>query len=351
MDTKENTEALCLFAQEFVQKHNAFFSLKQSAGQAAEQITGQSTVLQDFLAIPTDLDFPVYVFDTISSTLDKAHELSKEKEMRAFTTLVCQKQLAGRGQLRRKWESLENNLYTAIFLPNAYPFNTEAAAPAFGAIVAHALEKLGFCVELKWPNDIVQKKDNGYEKVGGILLEERNHCLVAGMGMNLFSSPQNELLRDNFFISAGKLQNFSASTVQKGFFNYFNNSLLNRVQENAANNGQPIDNIDKIDKFFVNLGFCFALVKEINLWYKKDLLSYNKTTWNTLCKKYLAFLGETVRVKQALVKEALVKDDLAKGTFYSGDIVGQIVGLGEEGELILSSENGLISIVGGSITK
>lgn len=329
-----NTEALCFFEQKFAQKHNAFFSLKQTEKQ------------EDFLVVPIDLDFPVYVFDTISSTLDKAHELSKEKKMHAFTTIICQKQFAGRGQLRRKWESLENNLYTAIFLPNSYPFNTEAAAPAFGAIVAHVLEKLGFCVELKWPNDIVQKKDNGYEKVGGILLEERNHCLAAGMGINLFSSPQNELLRDNFFISAGKLQNFSAITAQKEFFNYFNNSLLNRAQENAVNKCQPIDNIEKIDKFFVNLGFCFALVKEINLWYKKNLLSYNKTTWNTLYKKYLAFLGDTVRVK-----EALVKDDLVKGSFYSGDIVGQIVGLGEEGELILSSENGLISIVGGSITK
>lgn len=350
MDTKTTTKALCFFAQEFVQKHNAFFSLKQNSGLATEQaigqITEQCTVPQEFWAISTDLDFPMYVFDTITSTLDKAHELSKEKEMHAFTTLICQKQLAGRGQLRRKWESLENNLYTAVFLPNFYPFNTEAAAPAFGGMVAHALEKLGFSVELKWPNDIVQKTENGYEKVGGILLEERNHCLVAGMGINLFSSPQNELLRDNFFISAGKLQNFSAVTTQKKFLNYFNNSLLDWAQENAANKNQPIDNIEKIDKFFVNLGFCFALVKEINLWYKKDLLSYNKTTWNTLCKKYLAFLGDSVRVK-----EALVKDDLVKGTSYSGDIVGQIVGLGEEGELILSSENGLISIVGGSITK
>lgn len=334
MDTKNKTKALCFFEQEFAQKHNAFFSLKQTEKQ------------QDFLTVPTNLGYDVYVFDTITSTLDKAHDLSKQGGMHAFTTIVCEKQLSARGQLRRKWESLENNLYTAIFLPDAYPFNTEAAAPAFGGVVACALEKLGFCVELKWPNDIVQKTDNGYEKVGGILLEERNNALVAGMGINVFSAPHNHLLRDNFFISAGQLKNFTDKARQKEFFNYFNNSLLGEDGKNTENNSQPADNIQEIDKIFVNLGFCFALVKEINLWYKKDLLSYNKTTWNVLCKKYLAFLGDTVRVKEALVKDAFVKD-----SFRSGDVVGQIVGLGEEGELILSSENGLTYIVGGSITK
>lgn len=333
MDTQKNTKALCFFEREFAQKHNAFFSLMQEKEQDAQQ--------QDFLICPTNLANDTYVFDTITSTLDKAHELSERREMHAFTTLVCQKQLHGRGQLRRKWESLHNNLYTAIFLPNSYPFNTEAAAPAFGAMVAQALEKLGFGVELKWPNDLVQKNTAGYEKVGGILLEERNNFLVAGMGINVFSAPDNNVLRENFYIPAGILKGYSSNTKQKEFLTYFYNSLLGNIGKNWENACQPTDNIEEVDKFFINLGFCFALVKEINLWYKKYLISYNKTAWNTLCKKYLAFLGDTVCVKDALVK----------GSFYSGDIVGQIIGLGEEGELMLSSENGLIYIVGGSITK
>lgn len=333
MDTQKNTKALCFFEQGFVQKHNAFFSLKEAQEQGTEQ--------EIFWAVPTNLASDVYVFDSITSTLDKAHELSGQRQMHVLTTLICQNQLSGRGQLRRKWESLQNNLYTAIFLPNAYPFNTEAAAPAFGAVVAQALEKLGFCVELKWPNDLVQKSGHGYEKVGGILLEERNGFLVAGMGINVFSAPNKDLLRENFYIPAGVLKNFSAAVMQKEFLNYFYNSLLGGLGKNTGNICQPIDNTEEADKFFINLGFCFALVKEINLWYKKYLLSYNKTMWNTVCKTYLAFLGDTVCVKDALVK----------GTFYSGDIVGQIIGLGEEGELILSSENGLVYIVGGSITK
>lgn len=333
MDTQKNTQALCFFEQEFVKKHNAFFSLKNCDRQG------------DFWAVPSNLDYDVYVFDTITSTLDKAHELSKEREMHAFTTFICQKQLCGRGQLRRKWESLQDNLYTAIVLPDAYPFNTEAAAPAFGAITANALERLGFAVELKWPNDVVQKTENGYEKVGGILLEERNNSLVAGMGINVFSAPPNELLRENFLISAGKLKNFSMPDRQREFYNNFNNSLFGGAQKNAEKSFQHADKIEEVDKIFINLGFCFALVKEINIWYKKNLISYNNMTWNTLCKKYLAFLGETVCIKDALVRDSFYSGDIAS------DIVGQIVGLGEEGELLLSSENGLMYIVGGSITK
>lgn len=329
MDTQKNTQALCFFEQEFTKKHNAFFSLKDCDTQG------------NFCVVPLNLAHDVYVFDTITSTLDMAHELSREREMHAFTTIVCQKQLSGRGQLRRKWESLQNNLYTAIVLPNSYPFNTEAAAPAFGAMVAYALEKLGFAVELKWPNDIVQKTENGYEKVGGILLEERNNVLVAGMGINLFSAPPNDVLRENFYISAGKLQNFNLPDRQKEFYNNFNNSLLGSVQKNSKNTLQHTDKIEEVDKIYINLGFCFALVKEINIWYKKNQISYNSTAWNILSKKYFAFLGDTVCIKDALVKDS----------FSSGDIVGQIVGLGEEGELMLSSENGLMYIIGGSITK
>lgn len=334
MDTQKNTQALCFFEQEFAEKHNAFFSLKNWDKQG------------DFWTVPTNLSHDVYVFDSITSTLDKAHELSREREMHAFTTIVCQKQLSGRGQLRRKWESLQDNLYTAIVLPNTYPFNSEAAAPAFGAIAANALEKLGFAVELKWPNDIVQKTAHGYEKVGGILLEERNNTLVAGMGINVFSAPPNDLLRENFYISAGKLQNFSMPDRQREFYNYFNNSLFCSVQKNPENSFQYTDKIEEIDKIFMISGFCFALVKEINLWYKKNLISYNNTAWNSLCKKYLAFLGDTVCIKDALVKDSFYSGDIARDV-----VVGQIVGLGEEGELVLSSENGIIYIVGGSITK
>lgn len=333
MDTQKNTQALCFFEQEFAQKHNAFFSLKDCDRQG------------DFFVVPTNLSHDVYVFDTITSTLDKAHELSKEREMHAFTTVVCQKQLSGRGQLRRKWESMQDNVYTAIVLPDTYPFNTEAAAPAFGGVTAYALKKLGFSVELKWPNDIVQNTEHGYEKVGGILLEERNNALAAGMGINVFSAPPHDVLRENFYISAGKLQNYSLVDKQKEFYNIFNNSLLSGVRKNTENIIQHVDKIEEVDKIFINLGFCFALVKEINIWYKKNLISYNNTAWNTLCKKYLAFLGDTVCIKDALVKDSFYSGDT------SSDIVGQIVGLGEEGELLLSSENGLMYIVGGSITK
>lgn len=340
MRNRENTgKALCFVEPLFAQKHSAFFSEKCAGRQGDFFVFSSADGAGRHDTVGFNADF--YLFDTVTSTLDKAHELSLQKEMNAFTTIICKNQTNGRGQLRRKWESLRNNLYTALVLPETYPFNTEAAAPAFGGLAAYALEKLGFDIALKWPNDLVQKSENGYEKIGGILLEQRNDCLVAGMGINLCSAPCDESLREDFFISAGKLKHFQNESNQKRFFAYADNSLLKSSGEKCADLLQYGEIKDENDNFTAILGFCFALVKQIKLCYEERVSSCNPGTWNALYKKYLAFSGETV----------LIKDALGKDAFCFGDIAGKIIGLGQEGELLLSSGHGLIRIVGGSITK
>lgn len=366
MDNFLNYKALCFVEQNFAKKHNAFFS------HAAKGEAG--TVIKDsFWVLPLDLteetsaknfagnvscmrcgseaeeSFPpldFYVFDSISSTLDICHELSAQGKVRPFSSIVCREQTKGRGQLRREWKSLADNLYTALVLPDAYPFNTEAAAPAVGALFAQALYNLGFSVELKWPNDLVQKGQTGYEKVGGILLEERNGFLVAGTGINLFSCPGDSDLRENFFISAGRLSGFGRRENIGKFLNKFYNYLAQGDGICLPSTVQYLEKTDETDIFSAILGFWFALVKEIKLCYEKKILSCNTHTWNALCKKYLAFLGDTV-----LIKDALIKEDSCANELFAGDLAGQIIGLGQEGELLLSSQSGLMCIVGGSITK
>lgn len=359
-------KALCFVEQDFAKKHDAFFSLAAKEGADAENKDG-------FLSLPLDLSegilagtaekkflgrqcgkeseesfsaLDVYVFDSISSTLDICHGLSAQGKVRPFSSIVCRRQTKGRGQLRREWKSLADNLYTALVLPDTYPFNTEAAAPAVGALFAQALNNLGFSVELKWPNDLVQKGQSGYEKVGGILLEERNGFLAAGTGINLFSSPDDSELRVNFCMSAGRLKGFSLKENQEKFLNNFYNSLGHVNGPCLPSPVQRIEKTGETDNFPAILGFWFALVKEIKLCYEIKIISCNTHAWNALCKKYLAFLGDTV-----LIKDALVKEDSGANELFAGDLAGQIIGLGQEGELLLSSQSGLMCIVGGSITK
>lgn len=336
MNDSLKNKALCFVEHDIAQKHNAFFS------------SGSVQYEGNFMEFPFADDFlrDVHVYGSISSTLDICHDLSREKSMRPFSSVICKEQTKGRGQLRREWKSLNGNLYTALVLPDAYPFNTEAAAPAVGVLFAVALENLGFGVELKWPNDLVQKKEAGYEKIGGILLEERSGCLVAGTGINLFSSPSDAEMRENFFMSAGKLQGFEQKETKEKFLNYFYNSLALPRCNFRQTCLQHTEKTDETDNFSAILGFWFALVKEIKLCYEKKIISCNTHAWNAMYKKYLAFLGDTV-----LVKDALVKKEFSADGFSAGDLAGQIIGLGQEGELLLSSENGLMCIVGGSITK
>lgn len=334
MDSSFSDKALCYVEQTFARRHNAFFSSADNA------------VRQGFAAMPLDFEHDVFVFDTITSTLDVCHDLSGQGAVEDFSSVVCREQSSGRGQLRRTWQSLRNNLYTALVLPDAYPFNTEAAAPAVGFLFACALENLGFRTELKWPNDLVQKRNGVYEKIGGILLEERNGRLVAGTGINLSSCPDDTQLRENFFISAGILDGFTAKENQKKFLDIFYNSLKSGLAKKNFDILQHIENKDEFINFCVILGFWFALVKEIKLCYKTKILSCNTHTWNAMYKKYLAFLGDTV-----LVKDALAKQEFSSEEIFGGDLEGQIIGLGQEGELLLSSRSGLMCIVGGSVTK
>lgn len=329
MDTVINGKALCFFEQNFAEKHNAFFAFSQ------EELE------KEYAERPLNIGSDVYVFSTVSSTLDKAHELIERNRLKEFSSVICEEQTCGRGQLRRQWHSLRNNLYMAFVLPDVYPFNGEAAAPAFGAMTACALERLGFGVEIKWPNDLVQKQDGIYVKIGGILLEERNGCLVAGMGINLFSYPETAQLRNDFFIEAGKLKDFERPEVYGKFLKNLNNSLRPQGSESSEKQFQHIENMEENSYFPAILGFWFALVEELKLCYKTKILSCDSQNWNAVCKKYLAFLGDTVMIKDALVKNEPCSDN----------IYGQIIGLGQEGELLLHTETGLKCIVGGSVTK
>ncbi len=83
----------------------------------------------------------------------------------------------------------------------------------------------------------------------------------------------------------------------------------------------------------------------VKLCYENRIKSKDPLVWLSICKKYLAFLGDNVLIKQALTKNNFQNEDCCE------NIYGQIVSIGEEGQLVLSSESGLIEIIGGSITK
>lgn len=151
----------------------------------------------------------------VGSVLDEAHARIAAGELPAWGSVVASSQTAGRGQLRRHWHSPEGNIYAALHVPYVQPFVGSEAAPALGGLVVLALQELctrqggAVDVRLKWPNDVVCLLQGAPRKVGGILLEERHGCLVAGMGINVCHALPRELLRQGYAMPATCLMDFS----------------------------------------------------------------------------------------------------------------------------------------------
>jgi BirA family biotin operon repressor/biotin-[acetyl-CoA-carboxylase] ligase len=135
----------------------------------------------------------VYYFDTVTSTMDIAHNLAKQNEPEG-TVVVAESQTKARGRLKRKWFCWRyKGIYFSFILrpqihPNqAFIFNLLSSV----AVVEAIKEITDIQTELKWPNDIIL---NG-KKLAGILTEieaemEKVHFIIIGIGINVNNNSQ-----------------------------------------------------------------------------------------------------------------------------------------------------------------
>lgn len=147
----------------------------------------------------------VWHFGKASSSLDVAYRLAMSGKLAEWDSVLVASQSSGRGQMRRRWFSPVGNIYAALRLPCSPPFLTTAAASATGGLLACALAHMGLQVCIKWPNDIVLLDSGTPKKVAGILIEERNGVLLAGVGINVFHSPPADFLREGAALAATSL--------------------------------------------------------------------------------------------------------------------------------------------------
>lgn len=324
-----------------------------------------------------DLTASIYLAGRATSSLDLAHELFARNEFPVWSSALVLQQSAGRGQMRREWVSPPGNIYAALRLPLAAPFNNEAAAPALGVFMAQALEALGFQVGLKWPNDILQVSMEEtshndlpsslektwhagnihptlWRKAGGILLEERNGALIAGIGLNLNSCPDANHLREGFALTAGRL--FTTGQTKK--------TELTCAGMADSQNGTRNNEIEDMDILFKNSSTFYSnfalvplwaqLVKKIFLCYSSADYSLNQSAWLPLAQKFLAFKGWKVRLDDAAPEDFHVigtrSDALSPCERENRTVIGWMEGLSPSGALRLRTENGLRTFFGGSLT-
>lgn len=154
---------------------------------------------------------PVYVAGVCDSTFDVAWELCRTHDMPPWSAVLAASQTSGRGQLRRKWVSPPGNLYVSFFLPPDMGCLENMAPLAVGFCIHCALRDMGITTRLKWPNDILLCENGKEGKFGGLLLEERKNRILAGLGLNLRSAPDDEAMRKNRAVPAVSLSGFNGS--------------------------------------------------------------------------------------------------------------------------------------------
>jgi len=136
--------------------------------------------------------YRIHRYERVSSTNEVARALAIEGAP-AWTAVVADEQMKGRGRHGRSWHSPRGNLYLSIVVrPNVPPARGAQIGFVAAVALAEAVEALtsgSIAPSLKWPNDVLI----GDAKVAGILAESGGGAamdwIVVGSGVNVASAP------------------------------------------------------------------------------------------------------------------------------------------------------------------
>lgn len=237
----------------------------------------------------------IYRIDETDSVLTLARSLYAADRLPVYSSIFANLQTAGRGQYGRTWESARGNLHAGVRLPLEGVYAARASAAATAALTTEALRSLGFPVLMKWPNDIICLSPNGPAKVGGILLEETDGLLTAGIGLNVNWSPEVSALREGAALPPGRL-------VPRG--------------------GAAMDP--------------YELWRRILRHLREADPARLIASWRALAQAHLLWLGSDVAVESA------------EGAMTAG----RLIGLAPDGELLLETPSGeIVTLDRGSLIK
>jgi len=145
---------------------------------------------------------PLIMSGNCSSSLDLAWHFHRKCLFPVWSSILALSQWAGRGQFGRKWQSPPGNIYASWHLPDPPKPWAGMLSLLVGYMMIQGLMSAGIEVQLKWPNDLVIKG----KKVGGILIEARGDAFIAGVGVNLVSSPEEFKIDDPHALSPTSLK-------------------------------------------------------------------------------------------------------------------------------------------------
>jgi len=133
-------------------------------------------------------------FEALSSTMDTAKEIIADLRPFEMALVMARTQSAGRGRRGKTWLATEGSFIGTYLLPyeedEVVPL--EGFSLVVGCILKRVLESYSCSVRLKWPNDILSLQ---MEKLAGVLIELLNinnrRYVSLGIGVNLVETPES----------------------------------------------------------------------------------------------------------------------------------------------------------------
>ncbi len=237
--------------------------------------------------------FRVFIYDSCLSSLDKAWELIQENRADPGDSVLCIRQIRGRGRMGREWLSAQGNIMAAWLIPYPKSRPCNNLLPLImGLTLRRAMLSIGLSLLIKWPNDLIHNNT----KVGGILIEEKNNKLVAGIGLNLVCCPEPDRMRESFVIEPGHLGDYFAAS-------------------------NPLE-------------LWARLVYLAHFWYDEILCNFSLIDFIREINSNLWMMGENVNIES------------------EGQLIeGILAGVGDNGEILVKNSRGISRLTSGNIIK
>ena len=124
-----------------------------------------------------------HYFPSLGSTMTEAGRLAAGGSPHG-TLVIAEEQTSGLGRLGRSWISQpELGIYCSVLLRlPLQPVHLPIGSLVAGLATAEAIQQSTQLIcDLRWPNDVLV----GERKVAGVLTQLVDHCIVAGIGINV----------------------------------------------------------------------------------------------------------------------------------------------------------------------
>lgn len=235
----------------------------------------------------------VYVFKECQSVMDMIPFLHEEGLIGEWGSVISASQTKGRGRFGRKWESPPGNLHASLIIPEFGEGLKDLEGVVSALCIMEYFSQSGIRADLKWPNDMVFEN----KKVAGILVEKKKGLTILGIGINLVEIPGPEDLRDGYAFPAGVLK---LSKDSRGPLSLW---------------------LDMLD-------FIREKISEI-------IFSRSRREIISLMEQYLLWRGEKIIVRDT----------------SEGELFGEIIGIGEQGGLMIFDHGRKREIFSGTVLR